>query len=43
MIITTTLVTSASVVFIRFWLINLFALLEFVTWLAGSLALAFAS
>jgi hypothetical protein len=43
MIITTTLETSALVVLNRFWLRNLFPLLEFATWLAGSIGLAFAS
>ena len=42
MIVTTTLVASGFVVFIIFWLRDAFSFLEFATWLAGSLALAFA-
>ena len=43
MIITTTLVTSGFVVLVIFRLRNVFSLLEFATWLASSLELAFAS
>jgi hypothetical protein len=43
MIVTTTLVASGFVVFIRFWLKDAFPFLEFATWLAGFVALAFAS
>ena len=38
MIVAIILVASAFVVLIRFWLRNLFPLLEFITWLAGSIA-----
>ena len=42
MIVTTTLVSSGFVVFIIFGLRDTFPFLEFATWLAGSLVLAFA-
>ena len=42
MIVATTLVASGFVALIRFWLRDAFSFLEFATWLAGSLAFAFA-